>query len=159
LRRPGSHSRFGRLAGLAGGPDDPETRPDDWALWYNFDQYVYTEKDDPTQGIGLFGRFGWSTGKSNPIEAFYSIGVGGKGILPERDNDTFGVGYYFTDISDNLPAILNVSAEQGVELYYNIEITPWLHIAPDLQVIVDPGGGFGDRDTAIVYGMRAQMSF
>ena len=40
-------------------------------------------------------------------------------------------------------------------------ITPWLHITPDLQVIVDPGGvtGPGAREPAIVYGLRAQMSF
>ena len=43
-------------------------------------------------------------------------------------------------------------------MYYNIEVTPWLHVTPDLQVIVNPGGGFRDRDVAIVYGVRAQMS-
>ena len=45
-----------------------------------------------------------------------------------------------------------------METYYNIEITPWLHITPDLQVIVDPGGS--DRhDVAVVYGLRAQINF
>jgi len=24
-------------------------------------------------------------------------------------------------------------------MFYNIEITPWLHITPDLQLIIDPG--------------------
>jgi porin len=47
----------------------------------------------------------------------------------------------------------------GIELPYNVEITPWLHITPDLQVIVRPGGGFRDRETAIVYGLRMQVSF
>lgn len=138
---------------------NPEQRPDDWALYYNFDQYLFTESKDPKQGWGLFGRVGWSTGDANVIQQFYSGGLGGKGSIPSRDRDAWGVGYYFLNISDNLGSLTGIDSEQGVELFYNIEVTPWLHITPDLQFIVDPGGGLGDRDTAIVYGVRAQMSF
>jgi len=111
-----------------------------------------------TQGFGFFGRFGMSTGEANPFEQFYSLGVGGKGIIPNRDKDTFGIGYYLANLSDDLPTFLNTSDEQGIEVFYNIEIVPWLHVTPDLQVIVRPGGGFQDRDVAIVYGLRMQMS-
>ena len=145
------------LLGAIGAIRNPDTRPDDWAFYYNFDQYLYTEKEDPKQGIGVFGRFGWSTGESNPIAAFYSLGIGGQGIIPNRDNDTFGLGYYYVDMSDNLPSFLNITSEQGAELYYNIEITPWMHITPDLQVIIDPGGN--DNDVAVIYGLRMQMTF
>jgi porin len=140
------------------GLKNPEERPDDWAVYYNFDQYVFTEKEDPTQGFGFFGRLGWSTGEANPTQTFYSLGVGGKGIIPKRDKDTYGVGYYFFDVSDRLHPY-NLSSEQGVEVFYNIEVTPWLHITPDLQIIQNPGGGIGDRDVAIVYGIRMQTSF
>jgi len=135
-----------------------DRRPDDWCLFYNFDQYVYTEKDDPTQGIGVFGRFGWSTGRANPTEAFYSIGLSGTGLVPTRDRDVVGLGYYYQDLSDRLRQF-GLYSEQGVELFYNIEVTPWLHVTPDLQVVINPAGGFGDRDVAIVGGLRAQMSF
>ena len=150
--------RAARLAGVVRN-FDPEKRPDDWGIYYNFDQFLYTKPDDPTQGFGIFGRFGWSNGNSNPIEQFYSLGLGGKGLVPERPKDTYGVGYYLVNLSNDLPSILNTSDEQGIEAYYNIEVTPWLHISPDLQVIVRPGGGFRDRDTAIAYGLRMQMSF
>lgn len=155
----GPLGRLSRLVGLNRILGDPEAQSDDWVFYYNFDQYVFTEADDPTQGVGVFGRFGYSTGNANAIEQFYSIGVDGKGLLPERDQDTYGVGYYHINLSDDLPEILNVHSEQGVELYYNIEVTKWLHITPDLQVIMNPGGGFEDRDVALVYGLRAQMSF
>ena len=148
-----------RLVALATGLREPESSSDSYVLYYNFDQYLYTEANDPMQGFGLFGRFGYSTGESNPIEQFYSIGVGGKGILPERDKDTYGLGYYFVKLTDELPDRLNINSEQGVELYYNIEVTHWFHLTPDLQVIVNPGGGIGDRDVAVVYGIRGQMSF
>lgn len=159
LPKPPRWARAIRVGDNVLSADGPDKRPDDWGIYYNFDQYLYTEADDPTQGFGLFGRFGWSTGESNPIEEFYSIGLGGKGSIPCRDRDTWGLGYYLINMSDDLPKMLGVDAEQGTELFYNIEVTPWLHISPNLQVIVDPGAGFQDRDVAVIYGMRAQMTF
>jgi len=159
LPRPSRRFRSINIAGNVFSTDGPDRRPDDWGVYYNFDQFLYTEQDDPEQGFGLFGRFGWSTGEANPIEQFYSIGVGGKGSIPGRDKDTWGLGYYMINATDDLPVALGVDAEQGTELYYNIEVTPWFHLSPSLQVIVDPGAGFRDRDVAVVYGMRAQMKF
>lgn len=150
---------LGRAVRFTQNLGDVEENPDDWGIYYNFDQYLYTRPNDPTQGFGLFGRFGWSNGKSNGIEQFYSLGAGGKGLVACRPKDTYGAGYFLTNLSDGFPAILNLSDEQGVELFYNIEVAPWLHITPDLQVVIRPGGGFQDRDVAVVYGLRAQMSF
>ncbi len=135
-----------------------ERESSSWSFFYNFDQYVYVESEDPTQGVGIFGRFGISDGEANPIETFYSVGIGGKGIIPDRDDDKFGLGYYFVDYGGELPRRLGIRSSQGVELFYNVEVTPWLHITPDLQVIINPGG-FENRDVAVVYGVRAQMSF
>jgi carbohydrate-selective porin OprB len=69
-------------------------------------------------------------------------------------NDAFR---FCMSISDQLPPIMNAQKEQGVGLFYNVEITPWLHITPDLQVLIDPTGS--DRyGTALVYGLRMQVS-
>jgi porin len=158
------HQRFGAIYSnkdfilLDQDPQDQKTRPDDWGFYYNFDQYVYREQEDPSQGVGIFGRFGWTSGEAAPFSAFYSLGIGGKGIIPQRDNDTFGLGYYFLDGSDDLRALTGIGSEQGVELFYNIEVTPWLHVTPDLQVLIDPGGS-SDNDVAVVYGLRMQMRF
>lgn len=73
---------------------EPGRRSDDWMIAYDFDQYLYSEPEDPVQGIGVFGRFGWSPGELNLVESFYSIGLGGMGVMPTRDRDRFGVGYY-----------------------------------------------------------------
>jgi porin len=136
---------------------DLETSADTWGLFYNFDQFLFTEADDPEQGVGILGRFGYG-GEPNIFEQFYSIGVSGTGSIPTRDRDTWGVGYYHANINDDTLSGLSLHSEQGVEVYYNIEITPWCHITPDLQVIVDPGGS--DRhDVAVVYGLRMQVTF
>lgn len=155
----GAIARLARWTGISRILGGPETQSDDWVFYYNFDQFLFTEEADPKQGWGVFGRFGFSTGNANPVEQFYSIGVGGKGIIDDRDNDTYGLGYYHVNLSDDLAGFLDVHSEQGVEVFYNIEVTPWFRLTPDLQVIVNPGGGFDDRDVAIVYGIRGQVTF
>lgn len=138
---------------------NPETRPDNYGLYYNFDQYLFTEHDDPTQGWGLFGRFGIAPSNANLIDQFYSIGLGGKGTIPRRDRDTWGLGYYCATTSSDIRSSLGMTSEQGVELFYNIEVTPWFHLTPDVQVIANPAAGFRDRDTAVVFGLHGQINF
>ena len=71
-----------------------------WNIYYNFDQYLYEPKKGSGQGIGIFGRFGASDGNPNPMHYFYSIGIGGKGVIPGRPLDSYGIGYYYIDISN-----------------------------------------------------------
>jgi len=132
----------------------PNTSPDNVAVYFNFDQWIYQEEADPSQGIGIFGRFGWGRSDVNAVEYFYSCGIGGKGILPGRDADTFGLGYYYADLSDEMPSMFH--KEAGVELFYNIEVTPNCHVTPDFQVIFNPGGT-NDEDLALVWGVRLQI--
>jgi len=145
-----------------------------WAFMYNFDQYLYQETQDPSQGFGIFGRLGISDGKANPIHQFYSFGFGGKGLIPTRDQDRFGIGYYYMKISNDLrdtfpPLLINragLDHEQGVELFYNIAITPWLHVTPDLQFIDSArnkapiiGPNRKAIDTAVVVGLRIKIDY
>lgn len=137
---------------------DVKRAGDSWAIYYNFDQYLYAEKDDPTQGVGLFFRFAQADERTNPIERFYSFGLGGKGVIPTRDADTFGIGWYLTDRSDQLPRLIERRTEggQGFEVFYNVEALPWLHVTPDLQVLAPAQKRI---DTAVVLGARMQITF
>ena len=85
-------------------------------------------------------------------------GIGGRGILPDRPNDQFGIGYYYIDlISGPVADLIGLEgSEQGVEIYYEAEVVPWFHVTPDLQII-DPG--LSANDTAVVLGLRANVSF
>src|SRR5208283_3517233 len=77
-----------------------EQKNNSWSFYYNFDQYLYEPKKGSDQGIGIFGRFGASDGNPNPVHYFYSLGVGGKGVIPGRQLDQFGIGYYYMDMSN-----------------------------------------------------------
>jgi len=59
--------------------------------------------------------------------------------------------------------------EYGFEAYYNVAITPWLQLTPDIQVVrpaqkefLDTSGIIPARNyvgTATVFGLRLQMVF
>ena len=88
----------------------------------------------------MFGRFGASDGNPNPMHYFYSLGLGGKGVIPNRANDRYGFGFYYIDNkSPKLQGVFRSTKllrdEYGFEWFYNIAITPWLQLTPDLQVV------------------------
>jgi porin len=154
-----------------------QQKDNSWSFYYNFDQYLYETKKGSGQGFGLFGRFGASDGNPNPVHYFYSIGVGGKGIIPGRPLDSFGMGYYYMSVSQ--PKVTGLLAtreffadEQGFETYYDFAVTPWMKLTPDIQVI-DPAqqNAFSilagtppvisrtGISTATVIGLRLQVIF
>jgi len=145
---------------------------DTWAVYYNFDQFLYESEKGSGKGVGLFGRFGASEGNPIPEQYFYSIGVGGKGMLPGRDYDRFGIGYYYASVRNptleiNLLQPRSASFlrdEWGFEAFYNLALTPWMLVTPDVQV-VGPSQKRAGPDlrsleyigTATVLGVRVQL--
>jgi porin len=112
-----------------------------WAVYYNFDQFLYETDKSAGKGVGLFGRFGASAGDPVPAQYMYSLGIGGKGLIPSRDLDRFGIGYYYTSNRNptlQVPLVGTKSFlrdEWGFEAFYNVALTPWLLLTPDVQVI------------------------
>jgi len=154
-------------------PTQPiNTVHDTWTIYYNFDQFVWSPAADPTRGIGVFFRFGVSDGVANPIKYAYNVGIGGKGAIPGRPRDTFGIGWSRIDFSDKFAPFfgkelgLGLDHSNVVEMYYNVSVTRWLNATLDLQII-DPGlkktldssGELKNVDTAVVAGLRLYMRF
>jgi porin len=153
-------------------PVQPANREDNtWAVFYGFDQYFWHPGGDQKRGIGMFFNFGASDGKANPLKYSFNVGIGGKGVVPGRPHDTFGVGWARTQFSDNfLPFLrreldLGLDQEDAVEMYYNASLTRWLNMSLDLQVI-DPGlkktlgsSGLRNVDTVVVGGVRMYIRF
>ncbi len=133
-----------------------------WGLFYNFDQALWASPDNPKQQIGVFAQTGIADRQTSPLSWFTSIGISGTSLLPNRCQDTWGVGYFYLGVSDTLQTTLapfpaaNLRDEQGVELYYNIAVTPWMHITPDLQII-EPSRVASE--TSLVAGLRARIDF
>ncbi len=143
-------------------PDAPIARQSgSWSLYWNCDQYLYVDPYNAACGWGVFGRAGIGDDETNPLAWFVSGGVGGTGMFCGRPADTFGAGYYFAGTSGQIGPILQtllgpIGDGQGVELFYNYEVTPWCHVTPDFQVVVPARENV---DTAIVAGVRAKIDF
>jgi porin len=144
-----------------------------WAVYYNFDQFLWSPAGHPDRGVGVFFRFGVSDGRANPIKYHWNAGIGGKGVVPGRPNDSFGIGWSNVQFSNNLVPFLRqnlnlgLSTENAVEMYYNAALTGWLNLTADLQ-IVNPGlkkfpnpSGPGESNvsTAVVAGVRVYTRF
>jgi porin len=117
-----------------------EGKKGSWNIHYNFDQYFYEPKKGSGEGIGIFGRFGASDGNPNFMHFFYSLGIGGKGVIPTRERDQYGFGFYYIDVNNpELQGVFRTTKllrdEYGFEAYYNFAITPWLKLTPDIQVV------------------------
>ena len=143
-----------------------------WLVNFNLDQYFYMPQhqseakqhtasfDNNPEGIGLFFRFAYTPEDRNPWNIFVSGGVGGRGVIPTRPNDRYGVGVYSLTVSDDLQsqAVLGrLESEWGLEAFYNIAITPWLQFTPDIQYI-QPGVP-GGVDDVLMLATRIQMYF
>jgi len=154
-----------------------EQKDDTWVLYYNFDQYLYEPQKGSGKGIGIFGRLGLSDGNPNLMNGFFSLGIGGRGVVPGRPLDDFGLGFYYIDVTnptftgprETREAFRN---EYGGEAYYNFAITPWMKLTPDIQVIrtsqeyavnveslLPPVIKRQEIDTPIVVGLRLQLTF
>jgi porin len=111
-----------------------------WNIWYNFDQYLYEPKKGVDRGVGVFGRLGVSDGNPNFMKFFGSFGVGGKGMFESRPFDQFGLGYYYINInSPTVQGLLQtrdfLRNEYGFEAFYNVALTRWALLTPDIQVV------------------------
>lgn len=127
---------------------------------FQFSHYLKQHSEQPGDGWGLFVKGALADGNPNPIQSSIIGGIGGKGLFPSRRDDTFGIGYYYYNFSDDLQdavsPLIAFNDEQGLEVFYDFAVTPWFRIGADLQVI-DPARG--DRDTAVVGGLRANIRF
>jgi len=126
---------------------------------YTFDQYLYQSKENPKEGVGLFGQFGISDGNPNRLYWSGHVGLGGVGLIPGRSRDNWGVGYYYASPSNDLKdlpgSIQKIEDEHGGEIFYNFAVTPWLTVGADLQVIKP---SLAD-DTAVFSGLRTVIKF
>jgi porin len=136
-----------------------------WAAWFNFDQYLWVSEADPTVGWGVFGMTGISDGNPNPIGWNATLGIGGSSLIPGRQRDTFGVGYFHVGLSEDFKDLLSSPLappglaqrdEQGVEFFYNASLKRWCHLTGDLQ-IVEPSTI--NLDTTILVGLRLEIEF
>jgi porin len=113
------------------------TRANPYFFGVSVQQYLYQDANDPKRGWGFFGELGFSDGNPTVQQWAGYFGLGGTSPLPGRGADLCGVAVFRNSLSDylvqGLSPVLRLRDEQGLEAFYNVAVTPWLHVTADIQ--------------------------
>ena len=114
-----------------------------------------TEKD-----LGMFTHIAFAPRNSSLMNFYIDGGLNYKGLFPTRDNDVLGVAFAYGHLTNN-PQENDGGSFPGYEMVleatYQMEITPWLTVQPDVQYVIHPSGA--DIGNALVSGAQATVSF
>ena len=116
-----------------------------------------------TQSMTGFLRLGFSDGDTTSYSSGWQAGILIEAPIASRPDSQVSLGAYqgrFSDKHSDNEIDLGVDvadAETGFEITYSDQITPWLRVQPDLQLVVDPGGD-QDRDELWVAGLRIEIT-
>jgi porin len=144
-------------------------KSDSWIAYWSGWQYLFTKDQGEgplnlqngqpdRQGFGIFWRAAVADEDVNPTKWSLSGGVGGKGMIPARERDFFGIGYYYNSVqTTRLTGTGGLDDHtQGLECFYNIALTPAAQLTIDAQVIDSVQS---EVDTAVVLGTRLKLEF
>ena len=173
----GEHAdqRYGLQGGLrvplALEPAEPLNHKHNWGVYGVADQTVW-QSDEAS--IGLFLRAGFAPSNRNLVSRYVDGGVGFKGLIAGRADDTLTIGVAHARISraaanaDRDAGRPRRSGETVFEISYAAEIVPGWTVQPDFQYIARPAGGALRDDTdpasgrlpsAKLFGVRMTLSF
>lgn len=126
---------------------DSGTKRDDMGFALSFDQQV-------TEKITLFCRYGYAHPEAREIEHFWSVGGELAGPLEGRPDDVWGLGVAQSVSSHDFRRAEGVGPHETVfETYYNIKLTDYLYLTPNVQAVLKPGFD-RDADVGVALGVR-----
>lgn len=136
------------------------TKNGSYNISFQFSHNLQESIKHPGNGWGVFFKVNLADGNPNPIKASFIGGIGGKALFLGRPQDSFGLGYYYYDFSDDLQDTLKpfigLDDEKGIEVFYSYAVTPWLHITGDVQYI---NPVYSNNDHAFITGLRTNIRF
>ncbi|OGT52800.1 MAG: porin [Gammaproteobacteria bacterium RIFCSPHIGHO2_12_FULL_42_13] len=97
-------------------------------VWY---QHPNVDND----GISIFYQLGQSNSYSLPMEKYVSGGFTGFGLIPHRENDTFGMGAALTALNQKS---FDRRTELILQAYYQAFVTTGIYLEPALTYIPTP---------------------
>jgi porin len=131
---------------------NPAMHKGNYSVYGVIDQTLWQPKDS-ARSVNAFARIMGAPAAQNLVGFFFNGGLTLTDPLPGRDNDSagidLGVGHVSGQASDLDHATAFYSGiftpirgtETLVELTYQAQITPWLLVQPDVQFVLNPGGG------------------
>lgn len=147
------------------------TNSGNYGVYFVLDQMLYREATDEAtaahpskQGLGAFTRLAFQPADRNYISFYADGGLNYLGLIPGRDMDTAAIGVACGELTSGARAQLVDAGGSGppcevvIEATYAAQVTRWLVVEPDIQLILNPSGVTKSSD-ALVLGMRAIINF
>ncbi len=125
-----------------------------YGFYTTVDRMLISESVDAAQGLGTFLQYAWAPQDRNQIDVTYGGGLVYRGLLPNRDIDTLGIGFTVVEFSSALFPITGQTSENAIELFYKARLNDWLTVQPDMQYIARPSGI--QRDSLVV-GLQVEI--
>ena len=166
----GFDANFAKIGGLNFDPGigvSTKSKGSSWAVTWSGWQYLLAENTSETvdprngrqdlQGLGVFAQVGIADKDTNPVSWSIAGGLSGRGSIPGRDADTWGVGYFYNDLQDLDRNLLKLeNSTMGLEVYYDISLFGWAFLTLDAQW---NKSAFRSIDNSTIIGARLNVSF
>jgi porin len=133
------------------------TKSGTYSVYGMFQQMVYRDGGAGSQkGLTVWGDAAVAP-KSTVSTMPYFIGGGlsYQGAIPRRDDDIASIGVIYGTFSRYIP---RTTAETVIEANYQVTLTNWLSITPDLQYVIRPNGSSAIKN-AFVLGTQMAIVF
>lgn len=146
---------------LAGNPTHHKTN---YGIYAYIESQLLREKEDKTQGLSGFARFGMANKDFNQVAYSSMVGLVYTGPIKGRNSDQVGLlvaaahngsKYRSAQVAAGTPV---KKSEVALEASYRAQITPWMAVQPDVQYIINPGTD-PTLKNALVAGARIEVSF
>jgi porin len=157
---------------------NPLMRRHNYSLYGVVDQTIWQSTADKSRTLNLFARVMGAPGDRNLIGFAFNGGATITAPLPGRDNDTAGIDIGIGRVGSSIAAYDRALGAysgtpypvQGVETLfeatYQMQLTPWWQVQPDIQYVVNPGAGIPDPlnpthtlRNELVVGVRTNLTF
>lgn len=142
------------------------------------DQTVWRPAPGSARSLNLFARVMGAPGDRNLVSFAFNGGVVLTAPLPGRDSDSAGIDVGVGKVSSGAAAYDRAlgfatgtaypvrGVETLIEITYQFQLAPWWLIQPDVQYVVNPGGGVPDHAdptrrlrNELVVGVRTAVTF
>ena len=128
-----------------------------YSIYGMFQQMIYRNGEAGSQkGLTVWGETALAPKSSvNPMPYFIGGGLSYQGLIPRRGNDIASAGVISGTFSRYVP---RTTAETVIEANYQVTLTNWLSITPDIQYVIRPGGNSAIKN-ALVLGTQVAIVF
>ena len=155
----------------------PADHSPDFAVYGIMDQTIWKNPADPKQSVAAFLHVIGAPAEFNFSHFFVAAGLNWLGPFASRENDTIGIAVAYLGISPATRRYANdvvhytgqgapwLGNETVLEATWQIALTQWWMLQPDIQLILNPGAGMPSaRGTtplkkAVIGGLRTTITF